>query len=425
MRRPNYAALTWYPVLAVGISMIAFIMIKTGRDAVFFQREGFRQLPVAYIWIAIAAVPAAMMHLGALNRWGARKTRTVLFYLTAALFLLFFPVAVAGSRLWMTVLFVSVPTIFAAVFAGAWLLAGDLLEGADPGLLRQAYSRIGAASMVGGIVGGVLAKGITALLHPQFLFAGGAFFLVAAGLFVARAHRDNPPGNYSAFASSDDEADTSNNSRQSLLFREKYFRVLVCISAVATLAALFIDFQFYAAATVTGNNNASFFADFYVIVNAASLVIQLLVAPRLQAKLGVVGALLLLPYALLGGSGLFNIWTFLHARTLLKVAEGGLKSSIHRSMWEQVYLPISRKVRDIAKTVVDGAVARVAEGVGSVLILTWLYFNPQPPAQLDFTWLTWATMVTLALWIVLTRYFGKLGCADINPTETLIRLPDG
>ena len=56
----------WYLILVGGISMAGFIAIKTGRDAVFFSYCGLKQLPLAYIFIAIASVPAAMMHLKAI-----------------------------------------------------------------------------------------------------------------------------------------------------------------------------------------------------------------------------------------------------------------------------------------------------------------------------------------------------------------------
>lgn len=38
MNPSRFRALTWYPVLAVELSMVGFIMIKTGRDTVFFHR---------------------------------------------------------------------------------------------------------------------------------------------------------------------------------------------------------------------------------------------------------------------------------------------------------------------------------------------------------------------------------------------------
>ena len=115
----------WYPILAVGVSMVGFISIKTGRDAVFFSSGGIKQLPLAYIFIAIASVPAAIMHLKAIEWWGSRKVRTGVFLVAAFTFLCFVPFVDIKHRVLMLGLFVLVPILFAAVFAGAWLLAGD------------------------------------------------------------------------------------------------------------------------------------------------------------------------------------------------------------------------------------------------------------------------------------------------------------
>ncbi len=73
MQDLSYKSSAWYPILAVGISMVGFISIKTGRDAVFFSQEGLRQLPLVYILMAVVAVPAAMTHLEAIKRWGGAQ----------------------------------------------------------------------------------------------------------------------------------------------------------------------------------------------------------------------------------------------------------------------------------------------------------------------------------------------------------------
>jgi len=428
MQKSRALTQSWYPIFAVGLTMVSFIMIKTGRDAVFFQEGGLRKLPIVYIWIAVAAIPAAVLHLRALDRWGARKTRTSLFFLTALLFLPFIPFVDTHHPRAMTLFFIFVPPIFAAVFAGAWLLASDLLEGADGAMLRKVYTRIGAASMVGGISGGFLSKGISLIVEPRYLVAGGASILIGTGFLVAQAHRRNPVEMLvpkPRGSKNNHTAHVTFGGPQSILMRQRYTLVLIGISTLATIAALYIDFQFYATATITGNSNAQFFANFYIVLNLVSLAIQLFVAPRLQARLGVIGALLLLPTALLGGAGLFSFWSIVQGRTVLKVLEGGLKSSIHRSMWEQVYLPINRKFRDMAKMVVDGAVQRLAEGLGSVALLVWLRANDLPLNQLNYGWITWVIVAAIVLWILLTRALGALGCSDVTPTEPFIRLPDG
>ncbi len=427
MTKREYTGLAWFPIAAVGLSMVSFILIKTGRDAVFFKDWGIRKLPLAYIWIAVAAVPAAIMHLSAMNKWGARKARTGIFFAAALLFLLFAPFATVQHNFIMTIMFICVPVIFAGVFAGAWLLAGDLLEGADSSRLRVVYSRIGAASMVGGIIGGLLAKALASHADPQVLVATGAVVLMAVGLLVAKAHKDNPASNYTSLSSFAEKEDShkSFSSRQATLVRQKYVRILIGISALATITAMLIDFQFYAMTTVAGNNNVQFFANFYIILNLISLAVQVFVAPRLQARLGITGALLLLPSALLGGAGLCSYWTVVHSKTILRVLEGGLKASIYRTMWEQVYLVIGQPFRDAAKSMVDGMVQRFAEGLAALLLLAWFALNDNSVSELNFEWLSWVIVSAIIFWIVLTRRLGKLGCDALQPSEVLIRLPDG
>ena len=61
-----------YPALAIGLLTAAFVIIKTGRDALFFQGGGIFQLPVATMIIAAASLPLAKGV--ATHRQGACRT---------------------------------------------------------------------------------------------------------------------------------------------------------------------------------------------------------------------------------------------------------------------------------------------------------------------------------------------------------------
>ena len=93
-------------------------------------------------------------------------------------------------------------------------------------------------------------------------------------------------------------------------------------------------------------------------------------APWLQSRFGVGGALMLLPTALLGSTGVSSILGTVQARAILRVTEGGLKASIHRGLWEQ------------------------------------------------------AIMASVLLWVGPTRCLNRIGCAVVVPDESAIRLPD-
>ena len=72
----------------------------------------------------------------------------------AATIAAFVPFVQPGQPVVMTALFVAVPTLFAAVFAGAWLMAGDLFEGTAPAMIRKIYSRIGPRAWSVGLSAG-------------------------------------------------------------------------------------------------------------------------------------------------------------------------------------------------------------------------------------------------------------------------------
>lgn len=433
----------WYPILAVSLSMVAFISIKTARDAVFFNQGGLSQLPFAYLWIAFASVPSGMLHLAAMKRWGARRVRTGLLILTAGLFLAFVPFVGEEHQLAMMVLFVLVPVIFAAVFAAAWLLAADIFEGAGSEFTRWAYSRIGAGSMIGGIVGGLLAGILARSLAPKFLVVSGALVLLMVAALLSQAHRKNPirspgpmlaqpgasngqaPPLAGAVPPTEDPVSPlpPNPLRATQLLKHPYVRGLMGMSALASVAALFIDFQFYSAVTFSGNTNPQFFAGFYTLLNAGALLVQLLVAPRLQSRFGSGVTLMVLPSALFGWAGLSAFGATIQSRLVLKLTESGLKSSIHRSVWEQVFLPVGRGSREIAKVLVDGVTARVAEGVGAGLLYFWLL--SLGGERLSLASMTWVLAVVLLGWTVLTFYMRKHACIGMEAADYRMRLPDG
>lgn len=420
--QPRYRALAWYPILAVGVSMVSFILVKTGRDAVFFGHGGLRELPLAYIWIAIASVPAAWLNLKAMERWGARRVRVGVQLVSALTMLSVVPWVAPENRLLLTVLFIMVPVLYAAVFATTWLLAGDLLEGAPRETIRWAYTWIGVASMLGGICGGFVAKGLAVFLGPAWLIAVGAAVLsVVSGLCVLGHRRHSPAGRPAAGA----DPLEAEPERPALL-SQPYVRAMIGISVASSIIALFIDFQFYAMAATTGKGGMQFFANFYILLNICSMVLQLFVAPRLQDRFGIGGALMVLPGALLGGAGIVTFSTTVFSRSVLKVTEGGLKSSVFRSIWEQVFLQIDREQRGVAKTLVDGVFARVSEGVGAIALYAWILAHEDfETGQFSLAWISWCIVALAMVWIYCTQYLKKLGCAvTAENLETMIRLPD-
>jgi ATP/ADP translocase len=152
--------------------------------------------------------------------------------------------------------------------------------------------------------------------------------------------------------------------------------------------------------------NTSFFANFYILLNFSSLLLQLFATPKIQDKVGLRGGLMVLPVALIGGATFVTAAATALSRSVLRVTEGGLRSSVHRSLWEQAFIPVDSAERSAVKIVVDGIAARIAEALGALAILLWLRQAAPDgllPMPLDTRWMTWATLVTVVVWLVITR----------------------
>jgi len=298
--------------------------------------------------------------------------------------------------------FIFVPTVFGILFASMWLLASDVLENAPKTAAARSFSQIGASSLAGGTAGGVLAKALSSYLDPKLLvFLGALVTLIVAGL-VIHMHQKFPSNIAPAGNNKGSE-----KTRLSSVLSKKYARTLLLISMAGALAGLFIDFQFYATASsirMGSKGNANFFANFYILPNLSSLLIQLFLAPKIQDRLGLRGGLLILPLALLGSASFVTAVATALTRSVLKVTESGLKSSIHRSMWEQAFIPVDWEERSFVKVFVDGIGARFAEGIGATLLFLWLTtMEVGDPSSLNTIWIAWAVLATAAVWLLLTR----------------------
>jgi len=390
--------------LALGVTTLAFIVAKTGRDALFFQGSGgLLQLPLIYINIGAASLPLAIVFVKAMKIWGSRPARLGVFTLAASVMVLASPFLQPGDSKLLLGIFVLIPAIFALMFASLWLLASDIFDKTEKSQAARAFSKIGAATIAGGMSGGLISKALAPHFDPQWMiFLAGIVIFGAIGLirqihgaFPANisAQRDNPKTKFGFLAP----------------LSNKYAVTLLLISMTGALAGLLIDFQFYAAAasaSMGSKGNANFFANFYILLNFSSLLLQLFATPKIQDKVGLRGGLMVLPFALVGGATFATAAATAFSRSVLRVTEGGLRSSVHRSIWEQAFIPVDSTERSSVKIAVDGIAARIAEAIGAVAILVWLK-QAVPDGvinmPLDTQWISWLLLVTVAVWLFVTR----------------------
>ncbi|HEX7230015.1 MAG TPA: Npt1/Npt2 family nucleotide transporter [Candidatus Binatia bacterium] len=424
---------TFLLAFTLGLTTLAFIIAKTGRDALFFQGSGgLLQLPLIYINIAAASLPLALIFVKAMKTWGARPARVGILSIAAGVMAAAAPFLRPGDNTLLLIVFMFIPAVFGVVFASLWLLASDIFETTEKKAAARAFSKIGAGTLAGGMLGGLISKALAAHVDAKWLILLGAAVIAAVIALVAYIHNRFPTN---IVAKKPDEKE----KRAAFLapLKNNYSLTLAAISMTGALAGLLIDFQFYAAAAsanMGSKGNASFFANFYILLNFSSLLLQLFATPKIQDKVGLRGGLMVLPIALIGGASFVTAAATALSRSVLRVTEGGLRSSVHRSIWEQAFIPLDSSERSSVKIAVDGIAARIAEAIGAVAILLWLRqvaIGGSIPMPLNTNWLGWATLATVAVWLFITRKMRieiKKERGEIKPTAEAVidceRFPD-
>ena len=395
---------TLLPALALGLTTLGFIIAKTGRDALFFQDSGaLLQLPLIYINIGVASLPLAIIFVKAMKIWGARPARLGVLTFAAAVMALTAPFLEPGDNKLLLAMFMFIPAIFGLLFASLWLLASDIFEKTEKHEAARAFSKIGAATLAGGMGGGLISKGLAPYFDAKWLILSAAVVIFGVVALVRHIHSRFPSN---VVAKKDD-----GKMKPGFLapLRNNYALTLLLISMTGALSGLLIDFQFYAAAasaSMGSKGNANFFANFYILLNFSSLLLQLFATPRIQEKIGLRGGLMVLPFALIGGATFATAAATAFSRSVLRVTEGGLRSSVHRSIWEQAFIAVDSTMRSTVKIAVDGVAARVAEAVGALVILLWLkQVVPDGIIKmpLDTRWMSWVLLVAVVTWLLITQ----------------------
>jgi AAA family ATP:ADP antiporter len=382
----------------------AMVFAKTGRDALFVQGRGLFDLPKAYIGIAVLSAPLAMMALALLRIYGPRAVRVFLPLATALSLVAFSVIVHPGGGTLMTLFFMFIPLVWGILFSSSWLLASDLLDRASREQTAEAFSFIGGAAIVGGIVAAAVARQVAPYVEPRAFLWFAAMGLALGSAVMAEAQRRHPPD----MRPKDSQADEARGEAAPPLLANSYTRRLMVVGMATAIVSVLIEFQFYLAASQAegaGREKAGFFASFYLVLNLAALAVQLWVLPRLLHRIGIGGALFVLPVALVGGAGGLAASASLLVASVVRVTEGGLKSSIHRASWEQAYLSLRRSERVGAKVAVEGMAMHFAEGAAAVALLLWLRFvvGESDLSQQSTVWISSALLFSALAWLVSTR----------------------
>jgi len=312
--------------------------------------------------------------------------------------------------------------LFATLMVAAFF--AFLGDSVSPAAARRLYGPIGLGSVLGGVVGSLVLSawigdlGASAWLGVCFAIGVAiAGVALAAGRLAERLAPESRARREPAAAPPEEAAWRQALAGARLTFRSPYLLAIAGIVGLYEIVSTVMDFQFTSSVSHFRDGAAigQHFSLVFAITNGVSLLVQLLVTPLLLTRFGVGLALLVLPAAVLTGSGAFLLAPSLATGSFLNTADNGFAYSVNQSAREALYVPTSAEEKYHAKAFIDMFVQRFAKALAvavSLGITGWFgHFE-------SVRWLSLATLALLALWIPAVRYAGRrFGEGEVAPRQ--------
>jgi ATP/ADP translocase len=336
--------------------MVAHALLETARDALFLARLGPHRLASAYLTIAAVAMLAVAVTRHFTTMRDPRRMLQ-LFLAVAVTGTSALALAIPHVQSLVFVLYVWTGLVATLVVPSFWTLIDRTLLVAEA---KRTFATIGAGGVLGAMVGSALASALGHLVAAtDIVGVGGIAFavtLVATVVLAPRAQADELPRG-------------STHAEVASRTSRRYVELLVVVGVVSTVALTLADLTFKRVISerFPAADLVTTFGAIYTVLNLIGLVIQLLVTSRLLSRWGVGTALIVLPLLIVSTATGFAMTGALIAVLALKVADGGLRHSLHRVTSEVMYVPVPPMVRDGWKPVADAISQRGGQALAALL----------------------------------------------------------
>ncbi len=274
------------------------------------------------------------------------------------------PLETAGAFfIWLSVFNLFVVSVF-------WSFMADLFTNTQA---RRLYGFIAAGGSTGAIAGSLIAKELAALLGAAELLPIATCFLLAAVLCILRLSnwaRQETPADTSAAAQTGQPIGGSIFGGITLLLRSDYLLGIALYVVLFTLLSTFLYFQqihIVSDAISDSDQRVGLFALIDLIVNALTVLGQLLMLKRIVGRFGLTVALALLPA--IAAIGFLTLGLFPTLAVLIVFGTIGRAGeyAISKPARDILFTVVSREEKYKVKNFLDTAVMR-----GSGAVSGWL-----------------------------------------------------
>ncbi len=319
----------------VALLTALFAMVEAGRgfganaaDALFFLRFGVQFLPYMFMVVGLATFVITLSYTAALGRLNRRTLYLGSLGLFVLIVLLEWAVIHLDLPLLYPVLWLTINVVSTVLGLQLWHVTGEVT---DTRQAKRLYSIFISGGILGSLVGNIATGQLALLLGTQnLLVLYAALLLISLALTIEIARRFFGP-----MYKSSARIGVWTQLREGFDF-ERSSRMLMLMafaSVVFSILYFSISFPFskvVSASFPTEAEVAGFLGLFTAAATVITLFVSLVVANRLYARIGLVDAVLALPFIYLGGFILWALTFSLTTAILVRLAQmviwGGLAS---------------------------------------------------------------------------------------------------
>ncbi len=372
--RREEAATALLMTLYFFLAMASVSVVKSLQNAFYLAQVGFDwRLPALYVVLAVVSGVGVAFYRGLARRF-SRVSINVATLMGLIGTLLTFYFLIQSQMAWVYPVFYVWGGIFSILVpTQGWLLSYELYTTREA---KRLFSLLGTGGILGGAGGGFYAAlmgdfGDTGFLLPQ---VAAILVLMQALLLVLsrRAQARDETSTEGTLSGTDATVGKSGSSLRSLL-RSPYLSTLAGLVMMSACATTLIDLQYkwVLEDRYAGSPGAitEFFGLLLGVTFLFSALFQLFGTSRLLRSLGVGTGLLAMPAALMAGSVPTILWAGFASVVLVKIIDGCLRTSVHKTSVELIYLPVSSPETATVKGFIELVVFRCGDALGAALFL--------------------------------------------------------
>ena len=361
----------------VGLVMAVFATIETAKgfgdvaaDSLLIGGFGQGSLPWLFIGLGVTSLVTALAYGAALGRIRSGRLFVAILIAAAAIIAVEQVALVAGLPI-IPVLWLTVNAVGSVALTLVWTLAASVLDARQA---KRLFPVLTSAAILGSFVGTLGAGPVAALVGTEWVVGLEAVGLAAAAALVARL-AGGTNGRRLRAAPPRRPVIAEVRAGFDFVVRSPLMRLVAVAYVLFSVLAFSVTSPFFKAMAEAfpGDASAERTAALGLLsaaVTATSLVVSLLIAPRIYSRFGVATGALMLPVVYLVGFGLWLVALTPLTAVLVRYAQQVTQRGISNAAWSAFYNVVPAAKRPQVLAFNDGVPIQLGIILSGILILT-------------------------------------------------------